>query len=622
LLLLKTTGACWRSLLVTALFALHPLRVESVAWIAERKDLLAGLFFLLTLLAYVRYVRRPGTASYVLVAAAFALGLMAKPMLVTLPFLLVLFDHWPLDRLRATPPGQHAKEKLPLLALSGLSIAVTWIAQQGAMHGSEQWSLGSRLENAVVSYVLYLWKSLWPAALACFYPHPAAHGGLSGLAVLGSVLLLAALSWIAWRTLEGKPWIAVGWCWYLGMLVPAIGIVQVGLQAMADRYTYLPMIGIYLAVVWSLAELARARPALLKPLAVGAVVLLVAFTAVSRRQIGHWRDGKTLFEHALRVTEENFVAHNNLGSELEILGDLEGAASHFEAAIEIQPEVSEANRAKPRRNAARLHNNLGLARAKQGYHDEAIHNFEHAIVSDPGYAEAYNNLGTLLLRQGDPLRAEELFEQALELEPDHLQAHNNLGTIYEGRRDLVNAARHYREALRIEPLFADAHSNLGNVSLFGGNLEAARGHYERALELRPDFAAAHNNLAYVASQLGDAATAVRHYRRAVELSPQFYQAASGLAWILATDPDETLRDGREALARAEQCARLTGERDAGCLEGLAAAHAELGDFETAVYRQEQALSLAPRASRAPLEARLAAYRAGRPWREPASRANP
>jgi tetratricopeptide (TPR) repeat protein len=604
------TGRFRPSLLVALLFALHPLRVESVAWVAERKDVLAGLFWMLTLLAYGRYARRPGATRYGLVIACFALGLTAKPMLVTLPFVLLLLDVWPLRRMagEASVIRRRVVEKLPLLALSAASVAITLVAQKGggAMRASEIWPLGHRLANALVAYVAYLWKTVWPTGLACFYPHPAAvnaAGSWMRWAVVAGLLLAMATGGAA-VAMRRRPHVAVGWFWFLGTLVPVIGIVQVGSQAMADRYTYLPLIGIYIVVAWTMSEWIEGSKRLRTFLVPVVAIVLVTFAALTWFQVGHWKNGQALFEHALGVTRDNYVAHNNLGSLFESRGDLEQAATQFEWALRIRPDFPPA------------HNNFGLVLTKQGDPPRAIEHFERAVGLDPGYAEAHNNLGAAFQRQGNSARAAEHFERAVSLDPDHAEAHNNLGIILERRGDLVRAAERYERALQIDPDFAEAHSNLGNVLLSRGDLAGARARYESALGVQPNFAEAHNNLGFVLARQGDLRGAVSHYRRALEIRPTLFHAATGLAWALATSEDASLRDGNEALAWAEHCADATDYRDPACLETLAAAYAELGDFEQAIRWQSQAVSLLPADRNADLRARLHLYRSGTPYREP------
>jgi len=596
------TGRLGPSLAVALLFAVHPLRVESVAWVAERKDVLSGLFWMLTLVAYAFYARRPGPARYALVCLTFALGLLSKPMLVTLPFVLLLLDVWPLAR-RLT--GRLILEKLPLLLLAAASAAVTVAAQAGggAMHASEAWPLGARLSNALVSYVAYLWSTVLPTGLACFYPHPFAldsDGTL--LRATGAALLLAAATGgalVAWRR---RPYLAVGWFWYVGTLVPVIGLVQVGAQARADRYTYLPLIGIYVAAAWAVAELIERKPTLRAPALAAAAAVLLALAVTTRTQIGYWKNGRTLFGHAVRVTTGNYIAHNNLGSEFEARGEYDEAERQFRQALHARGDFPPAL------------NNLGLILTRRGELDGAIEDFSRALELDPGYAEAHNNLGAALQRQGRLAGALTHFEEAVRLDPGHAEAHNNLGVIFEARRDLTRAAMHYERALTLDPDMAEAQSNLGNVLLARGDLGRAQARYEAALVANPDFPEAHNNLGFVLAQKGDLAGAASHYRRAVELRPELWQAAGSLAWILATSPDPSLRSASEARVYAERCAAGAGRDDVLCLEALAAAHAELGDFEQAVRWQTLAVPRAAAGGRSAPRARLELYRLGRPYR--------
>ncbi len=399
------TARAWPSALAAALFALHPLRVESVAWVAQRKDVLAGTFFCLALLAYARHARAPSAARLACVALAFAAGLMAKPTLVTLPCLLLVLDVWPLGRLRpAAGPslGQLAREKLPLFALSLVSIVLTLVAQGagGALRVSI--ALPERLANAALGYLVYVRQALWPAGLAVLYPHPAlAEPPRSQLlAGAGALLALALLTWGALRARRRRPWLLLGWCWFLGLLVPMIGLVQVGNQAHADRYAYLALIGLELALSWSVAELVSARRMLVAPVLAG----LVALALVSARQIGFWRGSEALFEHALEVTDQNFVVHNNLGL---VLGerDLDAALRHFESAAAIRPGFFEAEL------------NIGKARYQRAEFVLALGAFERAVAVRPESGEAHLLLALVLAREGSLERADAELARALECAP-------------------------------------------------------------------------------------------------------------------------------------------------------------------------------------------------------------
>ena len=374
-LLDRMSGRPRRSAVVAALFAIHPLHVESVAWIAERKDVLSTLFLLLTLIAYARFVEQPDLPRRLAVVLLFALGLLAKPMLVTLPILLLLVDAWPLRR--SAPWRSLVLEKLPLFALSIATGALTVAAQHraetvGSLAG---YPLGVRVANAIVATATYLGRTIWPTRLAVFYPHPGA--SLGAVAVAGSAVVLFALTSWAIRLRRNRPYLLIGWGWYLVTLAPVVGIVQVGWQARADRYTYIPLIGIFLAVVWAVSEGLAARPVLLSSLA-WAVVVPLGITAFV--QAGYWRDSETLFRHALAVTDDNAVAHSNLGTALLRRGVLPEAEGHFTEAVRINPYFAEA------------HSNLGVALGRQGRIDEAILEWQRALELQPDYPDARRNL--------------------------------------------------------------------------------------------------------------------------------------------------------------------------------------------------------------------------------------
>ena len=375
LVLRRMTGAVWRSAFVAAVFAIHPLRVESVAWVAERKDVLSGLFFLLTMGAYVHYARRPGSAfRYGLVMFLFAMGLMCKPMLVTLPLVLLLLDYWPLQRMRTQKLSGLVMEKVPLLALSLASCVITLLAQNGAIRSAESFSLPLRLANAVVAWKVYLNQMIYPAGLAVFYP--LSHTRFPVWEALLAGALLAGFSVVTWRQRRKQPWILMGWLWYLVMLLPVTGIIQVGAQAHADRYTYLPQIGIYVAVTWMIAEWRVSRVAL-GILMAGVLAMLMV---CARKQTTYWRDSETLWTHALACTTDNSVAHNNLGVVLCQNKRMEEGIAHFQEAVQINPLYVEA------------YNNLGNTLMAKGSADEAIAYYQKALDINPDYSLARKNL--------------------------------------------------------------------------------------------------------------------------------------------------------------------------------------------------------------------------------------
>ena len=392
--LLRMTASPWRSAFAAALFALHPLHVESVAWVAERKDLLCALFWLLAMGSYARYAGRPGAARYLPVAGFMALALLSKPMAVTLPFCLLLLDFWPLGRL--SPPGKGGgaplprllAEKVPLFALSAASCVVTYLAQQtvGTVGSLLHLPAGVRLANAAVSYARYLGKTAWPSGLAVLYPHPGA--SLPAWQVAGAVLLLLCVSALAVWRIKRSPFLAVGWFWFLGTLVPVIGLVQVGAQAMADRYTYIPLVGLFIAAAWGVPGIVPDGRLKKRGLAAAACVVLTALAAASWVQAGHWRSSVALFEHAVEVTRDNWFAENNLGFSLDMEGRKDEAIAHYRASIGIKPDFPVAR------------NNLGAILAAQGEFAEAAVHFREALRAQPDYLPAHYNLGQVLERMG------------------------------------------------------------------------------------------------------------------------------------------------------------------------------------------------------------------------------
>ncbi len=464
------TGSLGAASLAAGLFALHPLHVESVAWVAERKDLLAAFFMFLALRAYLGYTRRPGTGRYLAVAVLFGLGLISKPMLVTFPFVLLLLDWWPLGRLWPAPGAASGSrrvvmEKVPFLLLSVASSIVTYLAQRegGAL---VSFPLRARVANALVSVLSYLGKTVWPDKLAVYYPHPGS--SLPGWKTAAALAVLAGLCALAIRQRRSRPYLLMGWCWFAGMLVPVAGLVQVGGQAMADRYTYLPLVGIFLAAGSGWRDLGGERRRAAAWVIVPAVVL-VMLGALTWRQAGYWRDEATLFGHAREVTSGNWLAESGLGRVLAARGDLDEGIRHLRESLRINPYI------------ALNHYNLGKALALLGRPEEAVGAYRDAVNLQPDYPDAWYNLGNACLKLGRNAQAVEAFRQALRWSPGYAAAWNNLGIAYRdsGRRSEAREA--FREAVRLRPDHALARLNLGLVSLALGDVESALAEY-RILE--------------------------------------------------------------------------------------------------------------------------------------------
>jgi Tfp pilus assembly protein PilF len=442
----RMTGALWRSAFVSAVFAVHPLHVESVAWIAERKDVLSAFFFMLTLLAYLHYTRAPSIGRYLTVALAVALGLMSKPMLVTLPFVLLLLDYWPLRRFEAhrsntgrqvLPP---VLEKIPLIALSAVSSIVTFLVQRGAIGWTEQLPVSARISNALVTYVIYIRQLFWPARLAVFYPHP--ENRLPALEISLAFIVVVVITAAAFVFRKKAPYLITGWLWYLGMLVPVIGLVQVGWQGHADRYTYLPQIGLYIAVTWAVTDFTRSWRFQRTALGVAALIVIGSLSWLCWLQTSYWRDSETLFTHALGVTSNNDVALNNLGIIFLENGQLDDAISKLQAAIDLRPENGPA------------HDNLAKALLKKGHVAEAMVHYRKLLEIEPGNVETRNTLGTALIQQGHVNEAIDQWQDVLTIQPENGNAASNLAWVFatcpeDSVRDGPRAVELGEKALRI-----------------------------------------------------------------------------------------------------------------------------------------------------------------------------
>jgi len=583
LVLLRMTGAAWRSACVAALFAAHPAHVESVAWVAERKDVLSSFFCLLAVWAYVRYVEKDktqhakGWGFYGMCLLFFLLGLLAKPMAVTLPFVLMLLDFWPLDRVRGWdwPAWRRlAVEKWPLLALSAVWCGITIRAQSTAVATAAELTFPERLNHSMISYLDYLRVLVFPRRLSAFYPYqhhePVVWGAAAGAA-------LALLTWLAVASARRRPWLVVGWLWFLGMLLPVIGVVQAGGQGWADRYTYLPSIGFFVIVVWAGAEWAARHPAvkLLVPL------LGAALVAATLAELRYWKDTRTLYGRAMEVTANNYMALTLVGSAEEEKGNL----------------------------------------------DDAIQLYRQALACKPAYPEAHFFLGRALEAKGRTAEAMAEYQEALRLWPDFEAAHVMVGLLLNGEKNFDEAEAHYQAALKINPESAAAQNDWGMALMNQGRWQESIAHFEQALRLDSTLAEAHRGLAIVQFQYGLALEhqgripdAMGHYAAALRENPDFPEALQHCAWIAATDARPELRNGTQAVAMAAHACELTGQNRPSILLTLAAAYGEAGRFGDALATVGKAETLAKAQGQKELEAEAvrlrAAFEASRPFRGP------
>lgn len=493
----KMTGNLWQSAMIAALFALHPLHVETVAWVSERKDVLSTLFWMLTMRTYLAYVEQPSGRRYAAVVLFFVLGLMSKPMLVTLPFVLLLLDYWPLNRIAFRPWSEQSgikqlalaaplvREKIPLFILVILSSVITYYAQQKgeAVAPLDVIPMAERITNAIAAYVGYIGKAVYPVHLACLYPHP---GMLPWWKVAGSGLLIAAISAAAFGSARKHPYVIVGWLWYLGTLVPVIGIVQVGSQAMADRYTYVPVVGLFLIIVWGVPELFKKWGYGKKALAVGSVVALCVLMLLARQQAGYWKNSITLFERALEVTNDNYTMHYNLANVLarddQGAVDDEAAVRHYLETLRIKPNFADA------------HNNLANLYMVKGRLDAAIEQYVKVLEIDPGYEGVHYNLGIAAFRQGRAREAADHFKLALQAMTDNAEAYFLYGNALYQAGDADEAIRAYRRAIHLRPDYVEAYCNLGVTLFQKGDAAGAVAAFNDALRFQPDHAQARSYL--------------------------------------------------------------------------------------------------------------------------------
>ncbi|MCK9418060.1 MAG: tetratricopeptide repeat protein [Nitrospirae bacterium] len=549
----RMTKSLWQSAFVSALFALHPLHVESVAWVAERKDVLSTFFWMLTMAAYVRYVERPRLRSYLLVVFAFVLGLMAKPMLVTLPFVLLLLDYWPLQRFQQNisvreiqtkankaggsdkPKGKSIKqtavkeevkeekpanspyqwtlirplllEKIPLLGLAILSSIVTYIAQQkgGTVASIEEFPLTIRIANAFVSYITYIANMFWPNDLAVFYPYP---GSRPAWQIWASIALFTAVTLLVIRTAKKFQYLAVGWLWYAGTLVPVIGIIQVGLQSRADRYTYIPLIGLFIMAAWGIPQLLGTWRHRKEALFASSALILSSLFILTGTQVGYWHNSITLFDHTLKVTDHNLSAYNNRGNAYYNLGNYKQAIEDFDKAIEVDPKYAEA------------YINRGLAYADLGNRRQAIEDYNKAIEVDPRHAETYNNRANAFYGLGNQRQAIEDYGKAIEVNPQYGEAYYNRGNVYYSLGDQRQAIKDYDKAIEVYPDYAGAYANRGNAYADLGDNGRAIEDYSKALKVNPRYAEVYYNRGNAFFKLGNQRQAIEDYNKFIEINPR------------------------------------------------------------------------------------------------------
>jgi tetratricopeptide (TPR) repeat protein len=659
LVLRRITGSVWRSAIVAGLFAWHPLQVDSVAWISERKNVLSTCLWMLTILAYATYAKAknfeardepakikaniPAVAFYWLSLCLFAVGLMAKPMLVTTPLLLLILDWWPLRRLNtadyAGTPKSNAGgtpcartmprlifEKLPFAALSAVSATITIVGHQhlGALASDEHLPMSARLANAIVSYVRYLGKMIWPANLTVHYPHPG-HWAM-GTVVANSAILLA-ISAVAIARARRQPYLLAGWLWFLVTLLPTIGIIQASSQAMADRFAYVPLIGLFVMIVWLVADIAsrceetssassksgvslsprapiltRARTT---AAALVAVATLSACVATARSQLHCWQDSESLFRHALQVAGNDPIIRFSLGGALAQKNKLDDARVQFLEVIKLKPDYAEA------------HDDLGVIYQLQGKLDAAIAETSEALRLRPDLIRARNNLGAALAAQGKTAEAMAAFRETLRRNPGNAETHYNLGKLLADQKRTSEASAEFSEAIRLKPEYADPHYGLGMLWFAQEKIAEAQGEFENALRINPNIAEAHYQLAVIAQGRKDANQALGHYFEAVRLRPDWPEAINNLAWILATRNDGQSGNGIDAVRLAAHAVELTRTNNPGALDTLAAAYADTGRFEDAVRTLQRAIALADgqKTLIAELQSRLALYQSGKRYQE-------
>jgi tetratricopeptide (TPR) repeat protein len=605
----RATGALWKSAFVAALFAIHPLHVESVAWISGRKDLLSTLFWILTIGAYFRYVESRSLGWYAIAIVLFALGLLAKPMVVTLPFVLLLLDYWPLERFEFKIPLRLIWEKVPFLIIAGFASIITFFLFRsvGQVQNIKALPLISRVNNAVIAYVKYIEKMIWPAGLAANYPY--SENTMPTWQIIAAAVLLLAITVRVILLGKKYKYLPVGWFMFLGTLVPVIGLIQINALSMADRYTYLSLTGLFIIVAWGTTELLAKWEYKRIVLSLSSVVVILVLSVYAWFQTGYWRNSINLFSHVLEVTSRNRLAYYNRGCAYYDKEEYDLAISDYSKAIEIES------------NDVKAYYNRGNAYAKgKGEYDLAISDFNKALQCDPGLVNVYQNMGKTLSLQGKLEEAAKNFREALSREPLNPELHSELGAILGRQGRLDEAVSQFNEALRIKPDFAEAHGNLGYTLLNQDKFDQAVTHLTRAVQLDPNSDKSHYYLAIALTEKGRIDEAVTHYDYAIRLKPDWVEPMNTLAWLLATHKDAAFYNPQRAVQLARRACELTNYRNAEMLDTLAAACAAVGNFPDAVVATEKALILAQSAGDTQMteriQKRLDLYKAGQPYVEP------
>jgi tetratricopeptide (TPR) repeat protein len=591
-ILINLTGAIWASAFVAAVFALHPVQVDAVVWAAERKTVLSGFFWFLTIAAYIRYTKKPGTGRYILLFFIYGLCIMTKPVVVTLPFVLLLLDYWPLGRVQykqdttiansnmSTPKervGQKTSagwlviEKIPLFVLSGILSVMTVVAQQsgGVLAATGKISLDYRIANAFISYIKYIGKMIWPSRLAVYYPYD--YANLTNTIIAACALVFILITVFSIYVCRRRRYVVVGWLWYVGTLVPVIGLIQAGSQSMANRYMYVPMLGLLIMIAWGIKDLTINRRNIRAVAGILTVVAIISMIILTRIQTGYWKNNFTLFEHTLKVTKNNGIAENNYG--------------------------------------------CAFLDARQ--FDEAVLHFNNALRINPANSEARNNLGKALVKLKRPVEAAACFTEILRRNGDSAEIHYRLAVALGMQEKYDEAIKHLTKVLDLEPDYPDAQNKMGFAMLATGKPKEAVGYFNKALRISKDQSDVYVNLGAAYMQLGEYELATRNFTKAVELKSNNINALTNLAWVLATVGDVSAQDANKAIEFAERACKLTEHKKPEPLDTLAAAYAAAGKFPDAVATAEKALDAAKAGGQedmaVEIQNRLELYRTGRSY---------